>query len=53
VLELLLRGVANFHHAARPVEPVPARPGTPEKLAAMALRAENGQELFHDLDGRV
>lgn len=47
------RGVANFHHAAAATDPVAARPGTEEKIEALERRAELGQELFHDLDGRV
>ena len=36
-----------------PTAPTRARPGTPEKLEAMGRRAGAGEELFHEMDGRV
>ncbi len=35
-----------------PIEPTDAMPGTPEKLAVMAIRAEAGYQVFHPLDAR-
>jgi hypothetical protein len=44
------RGVANFHHAAPMPEPTAAPPGTPEKVAVLAARAERGETMFHPDD---
>lgn len=47
------RGAGNFAGAA-PLPPAPttAAPGTPEKVAVMAARAEAGRAVFHPADAR-
>jgi hypothetical protein len=37
--------------APPPVQPTSASPGTPEKIAALAERAERGVSLWHPADG--
>lgn len=45
------RGVGNFTGwQPLPAEPVPHPPGTPAKVAAMAARAEAGEQLWHPED---
>jgi hypothetical protein len=45
------RGTGNIKGSAPlPQVPTAALPGTPEKVAALADRAKNGQTLWHPLD---
>jgi hypothetical protein len=41
------------HNAIAPAEPTDAEPGSEEKIAVLAARAERGESLFHDDDPRV
>ena len=46
-----MRGLALGNRSSRPLpRPTDARPGTPEKLAELAARAERGELLFHPAD---
>ncbi len=47
------RGVRDFNGRARLPEPTSALPGSPEKVAALELRARLGQQLWHPLDARL
>jgi hypothetical protein len=43
------RGVVT--NGSKPCKPTTALPGTPEKLAVLEQRAENGEALWHPRDG--
>ena len=48
------RGIGNFNGAgARPAFPTSAAPGSPEKLAILAQRAQLRQSLFHPDDAEM
>lgn len=44
-------GIGHRTRAPLPAEPTRATPGTPEKMAVLARRAERGEQLFHPEDG--
>ena len=48
------RGIGNFNgQAARPPFPTSAAPGSPEKIAILAQRAQLRQELWHPDDASL
>lgn len=53
VLEAIASGRGDMGYQPGPAGvPCQARPGSREKVAALAARIENGQELWHERDKR-
>jgi hypothetical protein len=46
------RGIQSQGRRLATPEPTPYLPGTPEKVAVLEARAEDGEELWHPDDGR-
>ena len=49
----LSRAPNGYHNSALPASPTSALPGTPEKVAVLEERAQQGQALFHPDDAEL